>query len=152
MPSTPQQARVLLALGGVAIVLGGLVAAVTGPFGWTKGSWAAAFLVLVVGVAQYAMGWMRADVADDRSGWVQVAGWNIGGALVVLGTLVETPLLVDLGSLLLVVALAHALRADLRPRPAAAARPRAMVVGYRLLLLVMLVSIPIGITLSHLRN
>lgn len=150
MRSTPRQARVLLALGGLAIVLGGLVAAVTGPFGWTKGSWAAAFLVLVAGVAQYAMGWMRADVADDRCGWVQVVGWNLGGALVVLGTLVATPLLVDLGSLLLVVALALALRADLRPRPAV--RPRAMVVGYRLLLLVMLVSIPIGITLSHLRN
>lgn len=150
MPSTPRQARVLLVLGALAVVLGGLVAAVTGPFGWTKGSWAAAFLVLVVGVAQYAMGWMRADVADDRSGWVQVVGWNLGGALVVLGTLVATPLLVDLGSLLLVVALALALRADLRPRPAP--RPRAMVVGYRLLLLVMLVSIPIGITLSHLRN
>lgn len=150
MRSTPLQARVLLVLGALAVVLGGLVAAVTGPFGWTKGSWAAAFLVLVVGVAQYAMGWMRADVADDRSGWVQVVGWNLGGALVVLGTLVATPLLVDLGSLLLVVALALALRADLRPRPAA--RPRAMVVGYRLLLLVMLVSIPIGITLSHLRN
>lgn len=142
------QGRVLLVAGACAVVLGGLVAAVTGPFDWEHGSWAAAFLVLVVGVAQHVMGWMRAGVRDDRGGWVQVLGWNLGGALVIAGTLVTRPLLVDLGSVLLVVALAMALRADLvSPAP----RSRALVLGYRLMLLVMLVSIPVGILLAHLR-
>ena len=103
-------ARTLVALGALGVVLGGLVAAVTGPMDWAKGSWAAAYLVLVVGVAQYVMGRLRAvDATSDRVGWVQVAGWNLGSLLVIGGTLVTTPLLVDLGSVLLVVALVLAL-------------------------------------------
>ena len=137
-------ARTLVALGALGVVLGGLVAAVTGPMDWAKGSWAAAYLVLVVGVAQYVMGRLRAvDATSDRVGWVQVAGWNLGSLLVIGGTLVTTPLLVDLGSVLLVVALVLALRARV---PAAAA------LAYRAMLLVLAVSIPVGIVLSHLRS
>lgn len=140
-------ARALTALGALGVVVGGLVAAFTGPMDWTKGSWAAAYLVLVVGVAQYVMGRFRAvDARDDRAGWVQLAGWNLGSALVIGGTLVTTPLLVDLGSLLLVVALVLALRAQARGLPPAA------VLAYRGLLLVLAVAIPIGMVLSHLRN
>ena len=140
---------VMVAVGWVAVVLGGLVAAVTGPFDWTKGSWAAAYLVLVVGAAQYAMGRRHpAGPPPDRPGWVQLAGWNLGSLLVIGGTLVATPLLVDLGSVLLVVALALALRGDLQgPEPAAW-----VTWAYRAMLLVLLMSIPIGIVLSHLRS
>lgn len=137
----------MLALGGVGVVAGGLVAAVTSPLDWTKGSWAAAYLVLVVGVAQYVMGRMRpAGPRPDRVGWGQLAGWNLGSALVIGGTLAATPLLVDLGSVLLVVALVLALLA--------AAPGRSGLVGhaYRAMLLVLAVSIPVGIVLSHLRN
>ncbi|WP_068266132.1 hypothetical protein [Janibacter limosus] len=140
-------ARALTALGALGVVLGGLVAAVTGPMDWTKGSWAAAYLVLVVGVAQYVMGRLRAvDATDDRAGWMQLAGWNLGSTLVISGTLVTTPLLVDIGSLLLVVALVLALRARARGVPPAA------VMAYRGMLLVLAVSIPIGMVLSHLRS
>lgn len=137
-------------LGGIAIVLGGLVAAVTGPLDWGKGSWVAAFLVLVVGVAQYAMGRMRpADPRPDRSGWAQLAGWDIGSLLVIAGTLVATPVLVTVGSALLAVALALALLADLR----APERARTWVTwGYGAMLIVLLVSIPVGAILSHLRS
>lgn len=140
-------ARALTALGALGVVAGGLVAAVTGPMDWTKGSWAAAYLVLVVGVAQYVMGRLRAaDVTGDRAGWVQLAGWNLGSALVIGGTLVTTPLLVDGGSVLLVVALVLALRARVARVPAAAA------LAYRALLLVLAISIPVGMVLSHLRS
>ena len=140
-------ARALTALGALGVVAGGLVAAVTGPMDWTKGSWAAAYLVLVVGVAQYVMGRFRAvDDGDDRAGWVQLAGWNLGSALVIGGTLVTTPLLVDGGSVLLVVALVLALRARVARVPPAAA------LAYRALLLVLAISIPVGMVLSHLRS
>lgn len=141
---------VMVALGGVAVVLGGLTAAVTGPFDWAKGSWVAAYLVLVVGVAQYVMGRMRpAGRRPDRSGWAQVVGWNLGSLLVVGGTLVATPVLVTVGSALLVVGLGHALLADLR----APERARPWVTwGYAAMLIVLLVSIPVGTILSHLRN
>lgn len=93
------------------------------------------------------MGRLRAvDATSDRVGWVQVAGWNLGSLLVIGGTLVTTPLLVDLGSVLLVVALVLALRARVARVPAAAA------LAYRAMLLVLAVSIPVGIVLSHLRS
>ena len=49
----------LLVAGAASIVLGGLVAAVTGPLELEHGSWAAAYLVLVSGVAQWVMGEAR---------------------------------------------------------------------------------------------
>lgn len=149
-PPTAAPGQVMIALGWVAIVLGGLVAAVTGPLDWAKGSWAAAYLVLVVGVAQYVMGRMRpAGPRPDRQGWAQVAGWDLGSLLVIGGTLAATPALVTVGSALLAVALALALLADLR----APERARTWVTwGYGAMLIVLLVSIPVGTVLSHLRS
>lgn len=140
----------MVAVGCVAVVLGGLVAAVTGPLGWAKGSWAAAYLVLVVGVTQYVMGRMRpAGRRPDRGGWGQLAGWNLGSLLVIGGTLVATPVLVTLGSVLLAVALVLALWADLRAPEDA----RTWVTwGYGAMLVVLLVSIPVGTILSYLRS
>lgn len=137
----------MIALGCVAVVLGGLVAAATGPMGWTKGSWAAAYLVLVMGASQYAMGRMHSSGAgSDAEGWAQLAGWNLGSLLVIGGTLVATPLLVDLGSVLLVIALALALRSALPGRSGLGGH------AYRAMLLVLALSIPVGILLSHLRH
>lgn len=157
----PDPASVLTAIGICCVVLGGLVAAVTGPFGLAHGSWTAAYLVLVSGLTQCAMGQARTrhlGLTQSRSwGWVQVGAWNLGGALVIGGTLASEPLEVDLGSVLLVAALAIALHAT-RPATAVAARPAAGRVSpwgnwaYRILLLVLAVSIPVGIVLSNLRH
>lgn len=153
-PVTRAPGGALIAMGAGAVVLGGLVAAVTGPFGWEHGSWAAAYLVLVVGVAQYAMGRMRpARPRPDRAGWAQVGAWNLGSLLVIGGTLVTTPLLVDLGSGLLVLALVLALRAAWPGQGARRVRSSALVGhAYRAMLLVLAVSIPVGMLLSHLRS
>ncbi|MCE5292393.1 MAG: hypothetical protein LLG14_24605, partial [Nocardiaceae bacterium] len=51
-----QHADALVVLGMSQVILGGLVAAVTRPLALTHGSWLAAYLVLVGGVAQYTMG------------------------------------------------------------------------------------------------
>lgn len=144
----------MVALGALAVVLGGLVAAVTGPFDWAKGSWAAAYLVLVVGVAQYLMGWVhRAMPRVDPAGWVQLAGWNLGSLLVIGGTLIASPGVVVVGSVLLVIALVVALCSDLRSGIDARAGGRTWLVWvHRGMLLVMLVSIPVGIALSFLRH
>lgn len=147
---TPTPARTLIALGALGVIAGGLVAAVTGPMDWAKGSWTAAYLVLVVGVAQFVMGRLRPAGGDDGAGWVQVAGWNLGSLLVIGGTLVTTPLLVDLGSVLLVIALVLAMRAGSRGE--AEGIPHPVGLAYRALLLVLAVSIPIGMVLSHLRS
>jgi hypothetical protein len=152
--SPPHPAAVLTAAGTGSIVLGGLVAAVTGPLDLAHGSWLAAYLVLVGGVAQCAMGraqLRRPEATPPRHGWAQFGCWNLGNVLVIGATLAGEPLVVDLGSVLLVIALAIALRA-VRPDPAAGGVPALIDRAYRALLLVLMVSIPVGMTLSHLRH
>lgn len=150
-------ATVLTAIGACCVVLGGLVAAVTDPLDLAHGSWVAAYLVLVGGVTQYAMGHARSCgpniVQPRRWVWAQIGSWNVGNAIVIGGTLCDEPLLVDLGSVLLVVALAIALHAAWpAARPSAGRASPLFDLGYRVLLLVLAVSIPIGMVLSHVRH
>ena len=163
----------MVATGAGAVVLGGLVAALTGPLDLAHGSWAAAFLVLVCGVAQVAMGesrkrqppvrrrpprsgsasgWISGWISGWTSGWTQWGCWNSGGVAIIVGTLVARPWLVDLGSVLLFVALALALDATRTGERRAGGDSRLWFVTYRVVLLVLAVSIPIGIALSHIRH
>ena len=150
-------ALALIVAGACCVVLGGLVAAVTGPLDLEHGSWLAAYLVLVCGVAQYAMGrvriWRRPETPTSPArAWAQFGGWNLGNAAVIAGTLVDTSLLVDAGSVLLVVALLIALRATWPGAVRLAEAAPLVIWAYRILLIILVVSIPIGILLSHLRN
>lgn len=146
----------LILLGYAGIVAGGLVAAVTGPLGLDRGSWVAAYLVLVGGVAQLALGWVPGEVgrpAAGRSAWAVVAGWNLGNALVILGTLTGRPIGVDAGSAALVMALVLAIRellgaGDARPEPNP--ERRLLRRTYLGLLVLLALSIPVGIALAHL--
>lgn len=138
-------------LGAAWVVSGGLVAAVTGPMRLEHGSWSAAYQVLVAGVAQYAFGAAQTALApvqpSRRKVLAELAAWNIGSAAVIGGTVVRMPLIVDGGGLLLVVALAlmiHTVRGK-------GSGPKWALWTYRILLVVILVSIPIGLTLAHLR-
>lgn len=138
-------------IGTAWIVSGGLVAAVTSPLRLEHGSWAAAYSVLVAGVAQYAFGVAQDALAPSRPSGrtitAELAAWNIGSAAVIGGTMVRMPLIVDGGGLLLVVALALMIR-TVRGRGSG---PAWALWTYRILLVVILVSIPIGLTLAHLR-
>ena len=143
----------LVGLGAAQVVLGGLVAAVTGPLQLPRGSWLAAYLVLVGGVGQYAIGrapsWLGLT-PSRRAGWAELAGWNLANLAVVLGTLTRLPLVVDVGGVVLAVVLVLLLRDVLRARRDTTG-PRWARVGYAVLLLVLLVSIPVGLVLAHLR-
>lgn len=142
----------MVAVGVGAVVAGGLVAAVTSPLNLKSGSWLAAYLVLVVGVAQVAMGLARTYRGDSArgQGWVQLGLWNTGNVAVMTGTLISHPWLVTAGSVLLLPAVGVALAA-LRWRDRTDPRPWWLTV-YGLLLVVLAVSIPIGIVLSYLRH
>lgn len=138
------------AVGVVFVVVGGLIAAFTSPLDLAKGSWLAAYLVLVCGVAQAALGRWQESLTlrpvATRLWTMQFAGWNIGNALVVIGTLQHLPFLVDTGGLLLfgvVVSAAWMLRGG---------ATRSWGWAYGALLLVLAVTIPIGLVLAHLRN
>lgn len=138
-------------LGAVWVVSGGLVAAITGPLRLDHGSWVAAFSVLVAGVAQYAFGAAQGALAPRqtarRTVVVELVAWNAGSAAVIGGTVERMPFVVDAGGLLLVVALALMIR-TVRGK---GARSTWALWTYRLLLVVIVISIPVGLTLAHLR-
>lgn len=151
-----------LRISELSIVAGGLVAAVTSPLELEHGSWAAAYLVLVGGVAQNAMnrapdalGYPSTSVARD---WSIVASWNVGNAAVLAGTFLETPWIVTAGAVPLVGGLVLAWSAttgDAHPDPAPAARAprrRALRTAYQLGLAALAVSLPIGVVLSQMRH
>lgn len=148
--AAPRFAKTMFAAGVACVVAGGLVAAFTGPLGLAKGSWAAAYLVLVCGTASCAIGaaQTRLTVRPIRPALArsQAAAWALGNAAVIAGTLTGLPLVVDAGAALLVAALGAALGLT---RGAARALP---LWAYRAALIVLLVSVPIGMVLAHVRN
>ena len=146
-------AAMTLAVTAVSVIAGGLAAAVTGPTEWSKGSWVAAFLVLVAGVAQIGLGAGQAYLAVTTPTvafvTAEVVMWNVACATVIAGTLLSSPATVAVGSVPLVAALVMFMVA-LSDR--SGAQRSIIVVGYRLLLLVVLVSVPIGVALSFARH
>lgn len=141
-----------MVVGAVSVIAGGLVAAVTRPLDIEHGSWLAAYLVLVCGVAQVAIGAAQTWLVDPALGpgaeWAQVAIWNVGHILVIAGTLATTPLVVDVGGVLLVVAVGMALAATRGHRVG----PDLLLWAHRAVLVIVLVSIPVGLVLAHLRS
>jgi hypothetical protein len=136
-------------VGAVAVVAGGLVSAVSAMSPSELGSWSAAYLVLVAGVAQIALGIGQAGLAPRTPSRAIVAGqfslWNLGNLAVLVGTLLDVVPVVDLGGALLVVALAL-LAAAVRGAPE---RKLRVLWAFRLLVVVLLVSIPVGLVLAR---
>jgi hypothetical protein len=156
-------ANAMTAIGASAVIAGGLVAAVTEPLGLNEGSWLAAYLVLVVGTGQYAMGFAHRQCRDQlvrqSRGWTQLGCWNLGSAAVIAGVIANQRLLVDAGSILLACALYMTWTVCRTLPPPGVARPwaarlwaaRLWGVSYRALLVVLAISIPAGVALSHIR-
>ncbi len=142
----------LLVVGGVSIVAGGLVAAVTGPADWEQGAWVAAFLVLVAGVAQVGFAAGQAGLAPTAPTVsfvaAEVVSWNVACITIIAGTLISSPVAVTIGSALLVAALGMAAFAV----SGSDGSHRLVLWLYRVLLVVLLVSIPVGIALSWARH
>ena len=149
------------------IIGGGLVAAAIAPAPTEHGAWAVAYLVLVGGIAQLALGAGQRLLTPrtprtptSAAIRAQVVGWNAGNAVVIAGTLADLTVLVSIGGAVLVGVLASfvfAVRGAAggergRPDAGAPGRPDWLLYGYRALVVVLLVSIPIGLVLSHLRH
>jgi hypothetical protein len=136
------------AVGAALIVVGGMVAAVTSPVALAKGSWLAAYLVLVCGVAQCVLAREGASTVTDAAAGrlrLSLVGWNGGNALVIVGVLTAMPIVVDVGGVLLLAVLIGALVATRHH----AASARLML--YRIALVLLIVSIPVGLILAHVR-
>lgn len=137
--------------GGVAIVVGGLVAALTRPLGFAEGSWVAAYLVLVMGVAQIALGVgqsvLAVDVPTRAARWWQVVAFTAGSLAVIGGTLIGSPLVVVAGGAVLVAALALFLLAV-----RGSTGPSAWLWCHRLFVVLLAASVVVGSVLSFLRH
>ncbi len=140
----------LVGIGSALIVLGGLIAAVTGPLEIAQGSWLAAYLVLVCGVAQVVLGLAQEYLGGRRVSrsvaWAQVACWNLANAAVITGTVAATPVFVILGGLLLLPALAIGLITTRHTHRLALGW------AFRGVIAILAVSIPIGMGLALVRN
>lgn len=149
-PRWMQAVSVPLVIGAGAVIAGGLVAAVTGPAGWERGAWVAAYLVLVVGVAQLGLAaglaWLSDPAPTRQLVGFGVVVWNLGHAAVLAGTLERVTWVVDAGGVLTLMALLGALLA-VRPE-----RRGWLLWAYRALVVVVLVSVPVGLVLARLRS
>jgi hypothetical protein len=112
-------------------------------------TWAAAYLVLVVGVAQLGIGTGQALLAPKvpSRGLVmaELLTWDIGNAGVIAGTLMNRTSLVDLGGTLLATSLVLFILGARGHK----GRNRWPLYLYRLLITIVLVSIPIGLVISR---
>lgn len=146
--SVPSTVRPFLVAGVGAVVAGGMIAAASRPAGWERGPWTAAFLVLVVGVGQVGLAIGQSasgrPVIDIRTIVVELVLVNVGASLVIAGTLSSSPVTATIGSVLFAVALVVFARQSCGRRGERGWLLRA----YLALLLVLVVSTPIGIALS----
>jgi hypothetical protein len=144
--------RPFVLVGTASVIAGGLVAAVTRPFDLELGSWLAAFLVLVGGVAQIALGagqaWLAGGLPSNRRLVGEVIAWNAGLAATITGSLLAVPVVTSAGGGATAVALVLLLDGTRR----SGAGPRWMAFCYRTVLAVVLVSTPIGLVLAWARH
>ena len=150
MPIAPPAPRQVGFAAGVAlIVLGGLIAAVTGPLHLERGSWLAAYLVLVAGVAQCVMSTQNrligAPLTSRRRRWMLLLLWNGGNALIITASLASTVWVSAVGGFVLFAALALAVDGTRHPRRRGAA------VLLRILYAALAVSVVIGVALTGRR-
>jgi hypothetical protein len=135
-------------IAGVLIVAGGLVAAVNSAAPFAHGSWLAAYLVLVGGVAQLVLGAGRlalpAPVRSTGLTRAQLVLWNVGGAAVAVGVLTDVAAIVVAGSAVVLAALAAFAWGGGDTRPGARGRVRL----YRFVILVLAISVAIGSVLA----
>lgn len=146
-----RRAMPFVAIGTASIVAGGLIAGATARHPTEHEAWAVAFLVLVCGIAQIALGvgqsLLATTVPAKRTIVTELVTFNAGCALVLVGTVAGRLLVTDAGGALLALALVLLFRAV----GGAGVRAGWPVNLYRALIAIVLVSIPIGLVLAHLR-
>ncbi|TAM87041.1 MAG: hypothetical protein EPN43_09760, partial [Jatrophihabitans sp.] len=130
-----------VALGLACVIGGGLVSAALATDASYHSSWAVAYVVLVAGVAQAALGAGQAILSGGevaaRTRAAELVAWNVGNAAVIIGTLFDVKALLYLGAVLLVATLATVLHAVRQ------AAPGRLLMGFRVVVVLLLVSIPV---------
>ncbi len=133
-------------------IAGGLVAAVTGPTDFELGSWVAAYLVLVGGIAQLGLGVTQAHLGATTLSMKRVrlefVLLNTSSAVVIAGTIVGIPIVTTFGGAVLfgsLVVFLTSVSGDERGL-------RIELLAYRALIWFVLLSVPVGLVLSWVRR
>jgi hypothetical protein len=146
----PAAARPFVLLGGACVIGGGLASAAAAPTASYHSSWAVAYVVLIAGVAQAALGLGQSTLAGAEVGrrtvLTELLAWNLGNAAVVVGTLLDVTPVLYLGCALLIAALVIVLY-TIRHAP-----PGRALLTTRIVVVILLVSMPIGIVLQALTH
>ena len=142
-------------VGAACIVAGGLISAIAASSPSENSSWAVAYLVLVGGVAQLVLGLGQSRLAARRVSPAMLIAefvtWNVGNAAVITGQLLGLAFVLDAGGVLLAIALILLL-AGVRGAAPRIAWERWSLLAYRAILLIVLVSIPIGLVIGHVKG
>lgn len=150
-----------LTLATLAICTGGLIPAVTARHPTYDLNWVSAYLVLVCGVSTIGLVAGRVWLSRRLPSGARLSGelilWFVGNSAVILGALSDRPAIVDVGSAILVASLLFVVVGVLRRTTgegaeAPAERPPAppwMRWLFATLVVILLISIPIGSLLSH---
>lgn len=140
-----------LVIGGLGILAGGFLSAISAAAPSYLASWAVAYLVLVVGFAQLLLGIGQDQLAVRRpsAGLVvaEVLAFNLANAAVLVGSLASNMLLTWLGAALIVVAMGLFIWAA----RGSGGRHQWLLYLFRTMIVILLVSAPIGIVLAHSR-
>lgn len=141
--------RIFISLGMVFVVAGGLISAVTASVPSQRTAWLVAYLVLIGGAAQIGLGYGQSRLADENPSQRRVLGevlaFNLGNAAVIAGTFLVQPYFVDAGGAAIVVSLV------LFWTGARGRRRGWLRYVYVILVAILIVSIPIGLALAHVR-
>ncbi|MGH2633003.1 MAG: hypothetical protein ACRDG3_06300 [Tepidiformaceae bacterium] len=147
-------AATFVVVGVACVVVGGLISAIAASSPSENSSWAVAYLVLVAGVAQVVVGVGQARLAarpvSSRMLAAEFLTWNVGNAGVIAGQLLGYQYILDVGGVVLAAALVLFFLGVRRARPRVNWE-RWSLYAYRAVLLVVLVSIPIGLIIGHIK-
>lgn len=137
-----------LVVGVAAITFAGLYSAATARSATYHSAWLVAYLVLIVGLAQVALGigqwWLIPGEQTSVTTFAQLVFFNLGNAGVIVGSLFALPILVDVGSVAIIAALWLFLRMVLNSK-----RWGIVMWMYLALAAVLLVSVLIGVYFAH---
>lgn len=139
-------------IAGISIIAAGFISAITAFSPSYSASWAVAYLILVVGVAQLALGFGQAAFAEKPPSknlvGAEVVLFNLANLATLLGTLLAWIALVYLGAVLMMIALALFLWGTRQAKPGRVW----LVYGFRAIIFVLLISAGIGLVIASIKK
>jgi len=139
-------------IAGISIIAAGFISAITAFSPSYTASWAVAYLVLVVGVAQLALGFGQAWLAEELPSKAlliaEVILFNLANLATLLGTLLAWMALVYIGAVLMIISLALFIWGTRIAKPGKIW----VVYGFRAIVFILIVSAGIGLLIASFKK